>query len=78
MSGFFWNVRGFNKISKHSVIRSWVNNKSMQFGCLLETRVKENKASKIVNKVFQNWSFCRIMSSIDWVAFGLCGRRLHD
>lgn len=57
MSGFFWNVRGFNKVSKHSVISHWLNKSSMQFGCLLETRVKENKAPRIVNKVFQHWSF---------------------
>lgn len=29
----------------------------MQFGCLLETRVMENKAPNIVNKVFPNWCF---------------------
>lgn len=55
MSGFFWNVRGFNKITKHSVVRSWINNGSFQFGCLLETRVKEKKSSKIISSVFQEW-----------------------
>lgn len=52
MIGFFWNVRGFNKSSKHGVVRSWVQNKELQFGCLLETRVKENKAKQIVSSIF--------------------------
>lgn len=47
MLDFFWNVRGFNKNSKHSIIHSWVNSLSMQFGCLLEARVRENKAPKM-------------------------------
>lgn len=29
----------------------------MSFGCLLETRVKERKANKIVSEVFQGWEF---------------------
>lgn len=28
----------------------------MLFGCILETRVKENKAGRILNKVFRGWS----------------------
>lgn len=57
MTGFFWNVRSFNKSSKHSVVREWVNSCSMQFGCLLETRVKEGNAPRIKSSVFQGWSF---------------------
>lgn len=57
MSSFFWNVRGFNKKSKHSVVRQWVLKSDIQFGCLLETRVKENKSENIINSVFPDWSF---------------------
>lgn len=57
MSGFFWNVHSFNKSNKLSVVKRWVNEKSFQFGCLLERRVKESKAPCIVNSVFQHWSF---------------------
>lgn len=57
MTGFFWNVRGFNKFSKHKVVREWIQNKGLQFGGLLETRVKENKAGGIASSVFQGWSF---------------------
>lgn len=58
MSSFFWNIRGLNKSSKNSIIRSWINNSNMQFGCLLETRVKEGKASKLISSIFKGWSVC--------------------
>ena len=56
MSGFFWNVRGLNKSSKHSVIKKWVKENKFQFGCLLETRVQENKAKSLVDQLFPGWS----------------------
>lgn len=57
MTGFFWNVRGFNRVSKHTVVRNWIQQKGLQFGCLIETRVKESKSVNIVSSVFQGWSF---------------------
>lgn len=57
MSDFFWNVRGFNKSTKHGVVRSWINQFSLQFGCLIETRVKEQKAMRTVSSVFRDWSY---------------------
>ena len=56
MSGFFWNVRGFNKHSKHMVVKDWVQKCGFQFGCLIEKMVKETKAKKILQKVFPSWS----------------------
>lgn len=56
MTGFFWNVRGFNKQSKHRVVNKWIQEKGLQFGGLLETRVKENKSVQIISAVFQGWS----------------------
>lgn len=56
MSSFLWNVQGLNKSSKHSIIRSWINNDNMQFGCLLETRVKERKEPKLIASVFKGLS----------------------
>lgn len=55
MAGFFWNVRGLNKLLKHSVVTDWVKKNSLEFGCVLETRVKESKAGKILNSVFGGW-----------------------
>lgn len=57
MASFFWNMRGFNKSVKHRVVKEWLKDKSMLFGCLIETRVKEGKAEKIVKEGFNEWSF---------------------
>ena len=57
MSGFYWNIRGFNKASKQEMVKEWVKKRGFQFGCLIETRVKENKIRRIVNKVFPGWSY---------------------
>ena len=57
MTGFFWNVRGFNKSSKHGVVKDWILSKDLKFGCLLETRVKESKPKHIVSSVFNGWSW---------------------
>lgn len=57
MAGFSWNVRGFNKSTKHSVVRKWWQGSGLSFGCLLETRVRERKANKIVSDVFRDWEF---------------------
>lgn len=56
MVGFFWNVRGFNKGTKQAVVRKWCRDQLMNFGCLIETRVKEKKAGRIVEEVFEGWN----------------------
>lgn len=43
-------------MEKHSVIKSWVEGQNFQFGCLLETRVKEGKAPVLSRKLFNDWS----------------------
>lgn len=55
MAGFFWNIRGFNKKIKHEVVRKWIREENMQFGGLIETRVKERKAGEIIKEVFKDW-----------------------
>ena len=55
MAGFFWNIRGFNKKIKQEVVRNWVRSQSLQFGCIIETRVKERKAGKIIQETFKDW-----------------------
>lgn len=55
-SSFFWNVRGFNKGNKHLVFKKWVMEKDLQFGDVIETRVKEGKCLGIASKVFPEWS----------------------
>ncbi|KAF8087112.1 hypothetical protein N665_0599s0007 [Sinapis alba] len=56
MSGFFWNIRGFNKKKKHDIVKKWVEDKGFQFGALLETRVKEVRSRRIYASVFNGWS----------------------
>lgn len=56
MAGFFWNVRGFNKGTKHEVMRKWCREQAFNFGCLIETRVKEKKVGKIFDTVFDGWN----------------------
>jgi len=55
MSSFFWNVRGSNKRSKHSVVKDLVAKANLLFGCLLETRVKERQAEIVFQSVYPNW-----------------------
>ncbi|KAF8115343.1 hypothetical protein N665_0028s0005, partial [Sinapis alba] len=44
------------KNQKQSMVKQWLGNKDMKFGCILETRVKEKKADKILGSVFGDWS----------------------
>lgn len=67
MAAFSWNVRGFNKPTKHSVVRRWWQQNNLSFGCLLETRVRERKANKIVSEAFKGWEF---MSNYEHNALG--------
>lgn len=67
MSGFFWNVRGFNKKIKHSVMKKWVQNQDFLFGAVLETRVKEGSSERISDSVFPGWS---MMSNYDYNPLG--------
>lgn len=57
MSGFFWNIRGFNKESKHLIVKDWIRRSGFQFGCLIETRVKEGRVKRILEKVVPGWSY---------------------
>ncbi|KAL1204611.1 hypothetical protein V5N11_033247 [Cardamine amara subsp. amara] len=56
MSGFFWNIRGFNKFNKQQVVKNWIDKYGIEFGALLETRVKAGKSDRIVTSLFKNWS----------------------
>lgn len=55
MTSFFWNVRGFNKDLKYFIVEEWVRSNKMSFGGILEIRVKENKAERIIKTVFKGW-----------------------
>jgi len=75
MTSFFWNVRGLNKILKHSVVEEYVRKKEMLFGCILETRVKESKAGRILKKVFRDWSY---ITNYEFSQGGCWGKIFHE
>ncbi|XP_074315663.1 uncharacterized protein LOC141651871 [Silene latifolia] len=50
-----WNVRGFNCPLKHSEVKDFLKDNSMDVLTLLETRVKEYNVASIVNQHFGNW-----------------------
>ena len=54
--GFLWNIRGFNKQEKQAVVRDWMRSRKFDFGCLIETKVKESRAEEIIKSVFKDWS----------------------
>lgn len=39
------------------VVQNWVRKRGFQYGCLIETRVKENKVKRILEMVFPGWSY---------------------
>lgn len=51
MSAFYWNIRGFNKPAKQRIMKEWIRKSGFQFGCIIETRVKENRVKGILEKV---------------------------
>lgn len=60
MTSFFeMNVRGFNDRKKHAPVRHLLRNLSIppSFGCLLETRVLEDQAARILTSTFPGWSY---------------------
>lgn len=50
-----WNVRGCNKPFKQKEIRVFLHTKKVDVAVLLETRVKKEKAQKIVSKIGKGW-----------------------
>lgn len=46
MSCFFWNIHCCNKRIKHGVVNDWEQRTSFDFGCIIETKVKERKQTK--------------------------------
>ncbi|XP_056863946.1 uncharacterized protein LOC130511120 [Raphanus sativus] len=46
-----------HRASKHLVVKEWIRKSGFQFGCLIETRVKESKVKGILEKVVPGWSY---------------------
>lgn len=52
-----WNVRGLNNPTKQREVRSLIKRHSVVLACLIETRVKEDKAVHIKNNIAPGWGF---------------------
>lgn len=57
MNCVIWNVRGINKPFKQKEVSLFHKKSKLSVAGLLETRVKEVKANKIVPKVARGWSW---------------------
>ena len=60
---FAWNMRGFNQPRKQKAVRYWVKAAKLSIGCLLETKVKEEKFNKVFDATFPGWSYVHNYSS---------------
>ncbi|XP_075079966.1 uncharacterized protein LOC142165276 [Nicotiana tabacum] len=53
-----WNVRGFNKAYKQKEFKLFLKNNSICVIAVLEHRVKEHNATKIISKFGRGWGWC--------------------
>ena len=57
MTSFFsWNMRGFNMSRKHLAVHRWILKEKPIFGCLVETRVKQENHSKCMKAALPGWN----------------------
>ena len=58
MNWLIWNIRGFNCPLKQKEVKVKVKKLNVNLVCLVETRVREEKAGEIVNSFLPGWKFC--------------------
>ncbi|XP_020262988.1 uncharacterized protein LOC109838968 [Asparagus officinalis] len=52
-----WNIRGFNKSSKHLVVKKFIQDYKISFLALLETKVAIEKMKIIAAKIAKDWQW---------------------
>lgn len=57
MRVFCWNVRGLNSHSRQGTIRKWIGINKPLLGGLLETHIKEDRASTVLAAVCPGWRY---------------------
>jgi exonuclease III len=57
MNFLIWNVRGLNHPSKQKEVVSIIKRHKISLICLIETRVKENKANKVRTCIVPDWKY---------------------
>ncbi|XP_020270722.1 uncharacterized protein LOC109845882 [Asparagus officinalis] len=50
-----WNIRGFNKSSKHSIVKHFIQEHKLSLIALLETKIPENKLPVLARKIANGW-----------------------
>lgn len=53
----FWNVRGLNDPTKHQPFSQWLYSQWTVFCALLETHIKEQNLSSLIQKLCSGWSY---------------------
>lgn len=48
---YVWNVKGINKPLKQSYMRKYIGTSRVDICCLVKTRVKQEKAQRILRKI---------------------------
>ncbi|XP_009602893.1 uncharacterized protein LOC142168793 [Nicotiana tabacum] len=52
------NVRGVNKVYKQKEVKKFITNNDVGLIAILNNRVKEENASRVINKITTNWRWC--------------------
>lgn len=52
-----WNVRGCNKLFKQKEVKLFLQRNKVDIAILLETRVKKDKAPRIMGKMCRGWEY---------------------
>ncbi|XP_020245216.1 uncharacterized protein LOC109823347 [Asparagus officinalis] len=52
-----WNIRGFNKSSKHKIVKQFIQEYDISLIGLLETKLHENKLKRIVMQITKDWKW---------------------
>lgn len=58
-----WNVRGLNKTYKQNELKEFIKENKLGLIAILEHRMYDQKAEKIITKIIPGWSWVSNMSS---------------
>jgi len=57
-------------------VRKWMMEGNFDFGCFLETKVKEGRADRIINYVLKDWSLVSNYEEHRLVGYGWFGETM--
>ncbi|XP_060178324.1 uncharacterized protein LOC132608297 [Lycium barbarum] len=58
-----WNIRGINKLYKHRELKVFIKENKVGVIAIVEHRVKEIRADKLIKKLVPGWSWCNNYNS---------------